>query len=58
MKKVLWIMGTIAVCVIYSLVVGVVFVIGNIIVSIVTRSEIQQLNQDAFNVVAASGCIV
>ena len=58
MKKVLWIMGTIAVCVIYSLVVGVVLVIGNIIVSIVTRSEIQQLNQDAFNVVAASGCIV
>ena len=55
MKKALWIIGTIAVCVVYFFVVSVIFFIGSIIVSIGTHSGIVQLNETVFSVVVFSG---
>ena len=57
-KKVLWILGTVIACVFYAFLVGILLTVGNIVVSMVTRSEIQSLNQDLFNVVMLSGWAV
>ena len=51
MKKIFWIIGTIIVCILYAFLVGMA-AIG---ISIITRSEIQPLNQDILNPIMAVG---
>ena len=58
MKKLLWILGTVVSCVLYAFLVGALLIVGNIILSMVTHSEIQSMNQDLFNVVMLSGWVV
>lgn len=58
MKKLIWIIGTGAACVIYSFLVVVIAMTGQIITSIGTRSEIQSVNQDFLNPVMALGWAV
>lgn len=55
MKRVLWILGTGMVCILYCFLVGIVLMVGNIVTSIATRTEMRTLNQDVFNIVALIG---
>ena len=57
MKKLLWIIGTGAACVIYAFLVGVIAMTGQIITTIGTHSEIQSVNQDFLNPIMAFGWV-
>ena len=58
MKKLLWIIGTGVACVIYSFLVAIIAMVGKIVISIVTHSEIQSVNQDFLNPIMAFGWVV
>ena len=58
MEKLLWIVGTGVACVFYSFLVGIIAIVGNIITSIGTHSEIPSVNQDILNPVMAVGWAV
>lgn len=57
-KKILWIVGTVATCILYSFIVGYIFLFGNMIVSIFTHSETGQINEKALDIVWIIGWIV
>ncbi len=58
MKKLLWIVGTGTACVVYSFLVEIIAIAGQIITSIRTHSEIQSVNQDFLNPIMAFGWVV
>lgn len=58
MKKLLWILGTSAVWLLYCFIAAAAMIIWNILKSIVTRSEIQSFNQDIYNIVMWGGTAI
>lgn len=58
MKKILWIIATIAICFLYIFLSATLFLIGGIIVGIITRTGAQGINQDIFNWVVLIGILV
>lgn len=58
MKKLLWIIGTGAACVVYSFFVGAIAIAGKVITSIRTHSEIQSVNRDFLNPIMVVGWAV
>lgn len=57
-KKILWIVGTVAVGILYSYIVAIILTIGNMIVSIFTHSETGQINQQTLDIILSIGWIV
>ncbi len=57
MKKLLWVLGTVIACVLWSVLVGFIVVGANIVTSIVTRSEIQSVDTYSLNPVIVLGWV-
>ncbi|MDD3138207.1 MAG: hypothetical protein PHX08_04455 [Lachnospiraceae bacterium] len=58
MKKILWILATVILSIVYIFLVSIVFFIGGIFVGIITRSGPQPINQTAFNIVGWTGIAI
>ena len=58
MKKFLWILGTVIICILFALIGGMIIIGGNIITGLITHSGIQSVNQDMLNPTMAVGWVI